>query len=188
MNVFYTDSDPKTAAINLDSVRLRKMILESAQLMCNHLKNAPYAKTHPAVTLSRWVGHTRANFLWVADHAIACAEENIWRGYKIHGSLEVVLWAREKAHEIPAGNFTSPVQIMSPDCRFRCCDNDFCIPNQIRDCQGGAEAAIKAYRKYYCNYKNTVKLPGNKIVPSDWGKREKPFWYEVKQSSVEDLD
>lgn len=186
MNVFYTDSDPKIAARNLDSTRLPKMVLESAQLLCNHISSSPYKKSHDKVSLSRWVGHTRANFIWVADHGIACAEEHVWRGGKIHKSLEVVLMAREKANEIPPGDFTAPVQIMSPDCRFACCD--FCVLDQVRDCPGGAEAAIKAYRKYYCNYKNTVKLPGNKIVPSDWGKREKPFWYEVKQSSVEDLD
>ena len=99
MNIFVLDKDPVTAARYIDDVRLPKMVTESAQMMAASLRRhgatdeqmpltkpkwinaldgtdtmwfvqTPYLggyKDHPC---TRWAGDSRANFVWLALHAI----------------------------------------------------------------------------------------------------------------------
>lgn len=59
MNLFATDRIPAIAASHLDDVRLRKMLLETAQIICTAAHtlgypNAPYKPTHKHHPVVRW--------------------------------------------------------------------------------------------------------------------------------------
>ena len=69
MNLFVTSLSPTLSAQSLCDIRLRKMILETAQLLCTELRRRgadymPYRPTHPMhpVTLSL---RNDATLLWV---------------------------------------------------------------------------------------------------------------------------
>lgn len=74
----------------LDDVRLRKQVLESAQLISNVLHDygcfSPYKKTHPHHPLTAWLG-VRQNFRWHLRYFRAAAEEFEARFGKQHKSF-----------------------------------------------------------------------------------------------------
>ena len=98
MNIFVLDEDPAQAARYLDDVRLPKMCVESAQMMASALRRhgatdeqmpltkagKPYKggyKHHPCTV---WAGDSRANFHWLADHALSLCSEYAKRFGKTH--------------------------------------------------------------------------------------------------------
>lgn len=91
MNLFVTSLSPTLAAQSLCDVRLRKMILETAQLLCTELRRRgadymPYRPTHPMhpVTLSL---RNDATLLWVEEYFIEAHNEYIHRFAKQHKSF-----------------------------------------------------------------------------------------------------
>lgn len=81
MNIFVTDPDPIVSAQNLDSKRVVKMILESAQMLCTALHQhgashlAKYKATHLNHPSNVWARTTRTNYEWLLKHMEAlCAE------------------------------------------------------------------------------------------------------------------
>ena len=91
MNLFVTSLSPTLAAQSLCDIRLRKMILETAQLLCTELRRRgadymPYRPTHPMhpVTLSL---RNDATLLWVEEYFIEAHNEYIHRFAKQHKSF-----------------------------------------------------------------------------------------------------
>ena len=91
MNLFVTSLSPSLAAQSLCDIRLRKMILETAQLLCTELRRRgadymPYRPTHPMhpVTLSL---RNDATLLWVEEYFVELHKEYQFRFNKNHKSF-----------------------------------------------------------------------------------------------------
>ena len=104
MNIFSTDIDPKVSAINLDDLRLNKMIIESASLLANAIafyggqqSDLPIAKTsgmpfktkawqnHPSCL---WVKDSRSNYMWLYNHMSEMIKELSYRKGTVHSMLQ----------------------------------------------------------------------------------------------------
>lgn len=75
MNIFATSMCPHESALFLDDKRVRKMIVESAQILSTAvLLKKPdaegiYKKTHKTSKLVKWAGETRNNYTWLLLYA-----------------------------------------------------------------------------------------------------------------------
>jgi len=90
MNIFAVSTDPVECARALDDKRLRKMIVESAQMLCTVVNvlgaTAPYKTTHSKHPCTVWTGSTRENFKWHLSLLKAMNEEHIYRFGRDHTS------------------------------------------------------------------------------------------------------
>lgn len=90
MNIFITDNDPQACARNLDDVRLNKMILETAQMLCTvayeHLPHdvIPYKSTHVNHPCTKWVRSSTDALVWTVQHFNALYSEKLYRTGKPH--------------------------------------------------------------------------------------------------------
>lgn len=88
MQIFVTDPNPKLCAQYLDDLRLRKMILESGQLLSNalHQKGFPSSikQTHIHHPLTKWVAQDNNHYNWLYVHFLALLEEYRYRFNKSH--------------------------------------------------------------------------------------------------------
>lgn len=91
MNIFVTDTCPVKSARALDDVRLNKMILETAQMLCTNAPHfdipdslVPYKPTHTNHPCTVWARKSRYNYDWLARHFIALVDEKTDRTHKLH--------------------------------------------------------------------------------------------------------
>lgn len=104
MNIFFLDPDPKVAAEYSCDSHVRKMILESAQIMstvhwiadCSvaealYGRSEIYAPTHPRHPSVLWAARSLSNWRWLQQHCFALSDERLWRfpHYKHHKSTIV---------------------------------------------------------------------------------------------------
>lgn len=114
MNIFAVSIDPTECAKALDDKRLRKMIIESAQMMCTVLRSlgadAPYKSTHGKHPCTLWTGETRANFVWHLSLLQAMEDEYVYRFDKHHASyLKCYEYLVSNSHLIKLGLLTKHV-------------------------------------------------------------------------------
>jgi hypothetical protein len=147
MNIFVLDNNPMKAAQAMDCVRVPKMVVESAQMMASALRRwgatddqMPIAKTsgkpyrggykhHPCTI---WAGDTRANYAWLALHALQLSTEYMKRFSKVHACHEPIQsMVKTGMMEVkgPIGELTPFAQAM---------------PDEYKH-----EDAVTAYRAYY---------------------------------------
>lgn len=90
MNIFAVDEDPNRCAQALDDKRLRKMQLETAQLLCTELTRRgaamPYKATHARHPVTLWLQADDA-LLWTLGYFRALDAENRLRFDKPHGAF-----------------------------------------------------------------------------------------------------
>ena len=67
MNIFILDYTHTLNAQYHTDKHVVKMLLESTQLLCNAVENAPYRKTHLKHPCSLWVLQSLDNWLWLRD-------------------------------------------------------------------------------------------------------------------------
>jgi hypothetical protein len=133
MNVFLTDPDPKVCAQALDDVRVSKMLVETAQLLCTSLRHFHgvdhpdlYKPTHTAHPCSKWAARARGNFNWLVEHGLHLATEYEFRTdhRRRHKSEGVVLLCADLRDAIPdgpldldpaKGGFNSSEFVVTPD-------------------------------------------------------------------------
>ena len=176
MNIFALDADPIKAAQALCDQHVGKMLLESAQLLCNaydepvgelrmqwlvlsppkraKLGLLPYKRTHYGNRFSVWARASQANWLWLWRHAQGLAQEHRYRFDKRHGTETALEWM------LYNGRPTILAKGLTP----------FAMPEQYR-----GPDAVAAYRRYYAAEK--MILRGK---PVTWTRRERPTWLEVK--------
>ena len=169
MNIFVLDEDPVKAARYLDDVRLPKMCVESAQMMASALRRhgatdeqmpltkagKPYRggyKHHPCTV---WAGDSRANFVWLALHAIEQCKEYTRRFDKEHACYGPInhmarMWKTAKFEE----NYMTPFAQAMPD-EYKADDD-----------------VVKAYRSYYKS--KEYSKGGVRYIRADV-----PTWWEV---------
>jgi hypothetical protein len=113
INIFVTSKCPIQSAKYLDTKRVSKMILESAQMLSTAIREHGYTdddvyksthKNHPS---NVWCRTTRANYMWLYEHYRALALEYYARRRKWHKSWEKLnVKLLEGAEWIPEGELT----------------------------------------------------------------------------------
>ena len=158
MNIFVTDPDPQKCAIALDDVRLRKMIVETAQLLSTalhewgHERAADvYKPTHRNHPCNLWARENAGNFMWLYEHMNALAAEYQYRFEKEHKTAQLLmpfymaLWTM-----LSEANGVTPF----PNC------------TPYKDWEDVTEAYKQTLRDKWANDKR----------PPKWTKRELPEW------------
>lgn len=178
MNIFVTDRDPKISAMNLDTSRCNKMIIESASLLANAIahyggteQDLPISKAsgmpfktkawqnHPACT---WVKQSSSNYEWLYNHMVSLIDELAFRRDTIHSMISNLEILKDGIKFIPQGELTAFAN---------------CTPyKQI-------ENTIDAYRMTMAyKWEHDGKIP-------TWDKRDRPIWYNseliIKTQSTE---
>jgi hypothetical protein len=178
MNIFVLDRSPITAAHMMCDKHIPKMVVESAQMMASALRRwgavdeqMPIAKTsgkpykggyahHPC---TRWAGETRANFVWLSLHGEALLNEYYDRYKKVHACHNAIFQMSAMCRMIPKGILT-PFALAMPD--------EFKVDILGRkwdtsEEHGGADDAVKAYRRYY-HSKTFAKWEKGVPAPDWW--------------------
>lgn len=110
MNIFVTDKCPIESAKLLDSKRVVKMILESAQMLSTaiweHGGIGFYRVTHKNHPCTIWTRKTRSNYNWLVQHFIALGDEYTKRYGKVHKSLGYLEAIKKGALLVPEGPLT----------------------------------------------------------------------------------
>lgn len=151
MNIFAVDRCPAASAVALHDAHVVKMVLESAQLLCGPHEGAPMERTHFNHPCAVWVRSSRANYLWLIDHAIALADEYRERFGRQHGALPAIQWCAARMMAIRPGPLLPHAQAMPVEYRGPC--------------------AHTAYRRYYL----ACKMADRCGRPQRW-RRQPPSW------------
>lgn len=178
VNVFFLSKSPSEAARCHSDIHIVKMILETAQLLCNvhHRAReegshciAPYTKrssipykdsgaAHRKLGVMIWASESLGNYRWCVRLGLAlCREYNSGRaraqGKSDHHKTQAVLeWLRD--HE---PNFVRK--------RFKPMERrHLAMPNKFK-----GEDPVVAYRKYYYSKRLTMTM--------EWPEGREPFWW-----------
>jgi len=154
MNIFYINIDPIKAAQELCDDHVRKMQIESAQMLSTaHWETggtAPYKRAHVNHPSTKWVRESIQHYEWVVDHGLEVCNEFTKRYGKHHKTQDVLEWLKINKPNIPDNGFKEPPQ---------------CMPDEFKK-----ENTIEAYKEYYIKDKVKIKkLNWNKLnnMP-DW--------------------
>ena len=143
MNIFVLDLNPTLAARMHCDKHIPKMCVEAAQMMASALrrhgatddqmpltkKGTPYKGGYHHHPCTLWVGDSRANFEWLAAHAVALSFEYWFRFKKKHACAGPIKNMVFLGNLIPEGELTPFAQAM---------------PDEYKH-----EDAVTAYRAYY---------------------------------------
>ncbi|ASV44288.1 hypothetical protein PBI_SCTP2_273 [Salicola phage SCTP-2] len=89
MNIFVTDVEPRQCAIEHNDVHLRKMIIETAQLLSTaHVvlddNVVAYKKTHQNHPCAIWVRQSKENYAWTRHLLFELSKEYTYRSDRFH--------------------------------------------------------------------------------------------------------
>ena len=168
MNIFVTDESPVQSALWLDDVRLVKMILESAQLLCSSLWWYSYRgvwlyrPTHMSHPCAIWTRKTRGNYEWLVDHALAmCAIYSTYSG-KTHACERIIQNCNKFKDIIPRGKLTEFANATPYKLPLGEDDRSLC----------------QRYRDYMCSKWN------DDVIKLKWSKRPVPYWYQPQVKGI----
>ncbi len=156
MNLFYTEDDPRDAAISLCDKHVVKMILETAQMLstAHRLSETPqapfvYKMTHQNHPSTKWLRSSQIAYKWGLEHLQALFQEYTYRYGKVHKTeREKLEYLKVIPKDLPELPFVDPPQCMYDECR-------------------GLDTVL-AYRAYYRTRRNEIQM--------NWTKRSKPQW------------
>ena len=182
MNIFVLDTDPTTAARMYCDKHSPKMVVELLQQLGSAVirhgatpdmmpltkKQTPLKGGYPFHPCTRWVGDSRANYVWATRHAIELCEEYTRRFGKTHFCEKGILQLVYMAHLIPEGELT-PFALAMPD-EYRPKHSTPTMPidkdKYIVSHAAGSDA-VKAYRAYY-HSKQFAKWEKGTPAPDWW--------------------
>lgn len=160
MNIFYLDYDPyKCAELHTDK-HVRKMIVETAQMLStahrvvdrdilsDEMSNAIYKEAYKNHPCTVWIRESRQNYLYAFYLFDALLSEYEYRFGKVHASEYLREYLCHFPKQLKDKGFTPPAQAM-PDKYKMSFDPTL------------------AYRLYYRHEKSHL---------FQWTKREKPSW------------
>lgn len=170
MNLFVTDTNPSIAVQHLDDKRLRKMVLETGQIICTvcHLHKwfktkIPYKPTHINHSVIRWANSNYGTITWCIRYFTSISSEYIHRYKKIHKTQKDLFILIDSL--ISEYFYSWQFQ---PDSFYNCAVN-----KKLGIDYTHIKPVAKAYQMYLNHRWNTDK------VKPKWTKREKPeFYYE----------
>lgn len=148
MNIFYINEDPIIAAQELCDDHIRKMQIESAQMLCTaHWemgKEAPYKRAHLNHPSTKWTRESIQHYRWLVKHGLEVCSEFTKRYGKHHKTQDVLEWCRDNEPSLPNKQFVAPPQ---------------CMPNEYKH-----EDTVDAYKTFYIEDKIKIKkLNWNKL-------------------------
>jgi hypothetical protein len=163
MNVFVLDYDPAIAAQYHNDIHCRKMILESAQLLCSAIRlntnvkpdSILYKLTHKNHPCTKLCSTSRQNFTWVFNLLQNLCKEFEFRFDKPHKTSTIIDEIEKYEQFIPNGNFGFALAM--PD-KYKSLD------------------VVTSYRNYYKNEKQYMK---NGKFMMLYTKREIPQWNQM---------
>lgn len=158
MNIFFVDRDPSAAARALCDKHLRKMLLETAQILCtvHHIHRTdpeliPYKPTHAGHPCVKWAAESKLHFYWLWNYGGSMGIEYLLRFGKSHKSSSII--SEIGLLPFPMGwgqQWSDPPQCMPHEYK---CDN-----------------TVEAYRRYYAL--------GKRDVCSGYTRTKLPVWLE----------
>lgn len=156
MNIFYLDSNPRLCAQAHFDSHVRKMILESAQLLCtahfvagSHV-DGMYKPTHINHPCAIWVRSAPGNYDYCWHLGWQLCEEFRHRWGKEHATQKVFgILAHNPKGILEAASWQTPVPLAMPD--------EYKVPND----------PIASYRKYYRLGKKHLNCYTNREAP-EW--------------------
>lgn len=163
MNIFILDEDMETNVKYYMDCHVRKMVLETAQLLCStfYFDNGdyipPYKLTHGNNKCALWTRESLSNWLYLRDLGLAIGKEYTYRYGKTHASELVI-------RSLPVPNIED--KGLTP------------FVNQIKPQYIICKDTVVNYRNYYCSKSHLAK----------WTKREKPFWYKEEDVRVKEIE
>lgn len=168
MNIFLVSSDPYECAITLDDLRLNKMILETAQMLCcayryyfpdlaKENEDILYKNTHENHPCNIWLRKDIHNYYWTLELFNALTVEKYYRTQVRHMS-----WVKLYGllYE-PVANFESAGNNYMDIAFDFNCSNVYPSKNVFKDYQNCLENKWQ-----------------NDSRPPKWTKRSKPQWDE----------
>ena len=177
MNIFFLDTCPYVAATMQARQSAIKMILESAQVLSTAVRAYGYTDddvyksaylNHPS---SVWARRNKANFTWLAEHALALCElfttgrycdgpPKTFKSGRIHKSQAIIERCIELIDLIPNGEF----KLNHYDLAIKSTDVGLAALAEFQASPGEFQDAVSAYRKFYeaKHYVNFALLNNNK--------------------------
>lgn len=184
MNIFFLHMSPKQAAKMHANIHVVKMIVETAQLLCNvhrrqreycqppymtarQMARIPYkdsAAGHRKLGSMVWIAESLGNYRWGVQLGLElCNEYNRGRGRAAgktsqHKTQKVLEWLRDHEPNFKIKKRT-PVRT-----------KHLAMPARFKK----AETSVQAYRDYYFSKRRTMEMV--------WPAGEAPLWWEAKRS------
>ena len=161
MNIFVLDKHPGVAARMHCDKHVPKMCVEAAQMMASALRRhgatddimpltksgTPYKGGYAHHPCTVWAGDSRANFMWLTQHAVALCSEYNKRFGKTHACYAPIMHMQRHYLLIDDSSLTPFAQAM---------------PDEYRDGD-----AVKAYQAYY-HSKQFAKWEKGTPAPDWW--------------------
>ena len=178
MNIFVLDLDPVLAARMHCDKHIPKMCVEAAQMMASALRRhgatdeqmpltksgTPYKGGYAHHPCTVWAGDTRANFDWLAEHALVLCEEYTSRFGKTHACVQPIERMADMGSIIPEGDLTPFALAMPDEYRPRTWATKTTQEPIMRSC---GDTAVQAYRRYY-HSKQFAKWEKGTPAPDWW--------------------
>ena len=185
MQIFVTDKSPYFSAINLDDLRLNKMILESSQLLSaalyihgvdeTILPSKPGWYKHP---LAKWTAEYLEHYKWVFAHFAHLLEEFFYRKGKHHKYYPFtkfyynkICYLTNKPEIDRYTGYKLPPQYVDT---LTSCGSIFVPKFYNATTMKNVDKPIYGIYKDYLNWKwqNDISIP-------TWTKREPPSWSKI---------
>lgn len=167
MNIFVLDTRPEIAAQYLCDAHIKKMCVESAQMLCNNFTEAQLwlaprtmfntfrKHSHMNHPCSIWARQSIENFQWLYIHGIAICDEHKKRFPNDKALTRKVLnWCCENVNL----------------CQFSksgLTEFPFCLPDKYK-----TDNVVESYRNFYIEDKKFAT----------WKLGNIPFWYQTRGS------
>mmetsp|Transcript_28037 Transcript_28037/g.45124 ORF Transcript_28037/g.45124 Transcript_28037/m.45124 type:complete len:262 (-) Transcript_28037:144-929(-) len=181
MNIFFLSMSPKQAARWHANIHVVKMIVETAQLLCNvhhrqrehclppyvNKSRIPYKESaagHRKLGSMIWVAESLGNYRWAVQLGLElCIEYNKGRGRAAgktskHKTQKVLEWLRDHEPSFLRSKRT-PVKA-----------KHLAMPPRFKK----AASSVQAYRDYYYSKRRKMKM--------EWPSGRTPVWWEAKRS------
>lgn len=164
MNVFLVSRHPEICAQSLDDKRVRKMVLETTQLICTvlnktyHERVTPYESVHHNHPITLWAEGLPSSLPWLYALGVAYGEEVIYRDGRKHASHLVLEGLTFK------WPWLTRYRPLSIDQFYNC----------ARHKGKGLDFTHLPIRKAYREYLN-ARWPTDKLKPV-WTRRDPPSW------------
>lgn len=171
MNIFFLDEDPFKCPEYYYDVHVRKMLLETAQIICSvywkYGFEAPYRPSHVSQASVLWASACYMNFTWVNRLFMGLCEEYRYRFDTEHKTIDTLLefFKTDQAHKLfdvlPRYDIYN-VMYRTP---FVHIAKEMNISGYTDQC------VVEDYRDYYKNQKEHLK---------QYTKRKEPDWLTSK--------
>lgn len=174
MNIFVTSRYPRKAAAALDDRRVRKMLLEYAQLLSNDMHKrglkGPLKKSQTKHPLNKWVAKHPFNYWWVFFTYSRLINEYMLRTGNLHSyaKLFTQLYHGASGKYPPTPEFFTQVEFANYASNLK-------LGLNFRD----VKPVWSAYRKYL-----SARWDRAESKPK-WTNRQPPNWYESKRKDMQ---